>query len=79
MFSERRTFAIVGKCICIWLLIRYPEIIITRWDTLAVLLAILVATEVAKTMIERRTGVLVSESSKTESTITSRVTNPDKR
>lgn len=76
--SERRTFSIIGKAICVWLLISYPDALIQRWDALTVLLAFLIATEVAKSMIERKTGTYVSESRQSETKTVKRIDNPDR-
>jgi hypothetical protein len=79
--QESKMFATIGKCICIWLIWKYAELLINHWEVLLVLIAWLIAPDIAKKAITMRFGgqggyTERSESS-SSSTVTKKVDNPD--
>ena len=53
---ESKLFATIGKCLCIWLVYKYAEVLINHWEVLLVLMAWLIAPDVAKKAITMRFG-----------------------
>lgn len=54
--TEAKVWANVGKCIAAYLLVVYSDTIIAKWDTLTILLTILVLPDLAKKVIEMKWG-----------------------
>lgn len=52
--SESKVWANVGKCIAVYLLLRYPVDILGRYDTLLILFGVLVFPDIIKKMISMK-------------------------
>src|ERR1035437_1967431 len=55
-FQESKWFGTIGKCLCIWLIYKYAELLINYWEVLLVLLAWLIAPDIAKKAITMKFG-----------------------
>lgn len=55
-FQESKMWAQVGKCVCLWLIYKYAELLINHWEVLLVLISWLIAPEIAKKAITMRFG-----------------------
>lgn len=50
-YQESKLFSTIGKCLCIWLVYKHADALIVHWEALLVLIAWLIAPDIAKKAI----------------------------
>jgi hypothetical protein len=74
--EEAKLFSVIGKGLCVWLIWKHSEVLISHSDVLSILLLFLIMPDLIKRFMENRFGAGSSTTSSSQSSSTT-VSSPD--